>query len=107
MAQIINISALETKQLQENTPNIKIFDVREVDEFEQGHIPNAINLPLSTWDDNHLANLSNADTVVFHCKSGGRTVVHAAKFVALDINKVYVLNTGFLAWQAAGFDVSR
>lgn len=30
-----------------NTPNAVLMDVREVDEFRSGHIPGAVNVPLS------------------------------------------------------------
>ena len=38
------------KKLEEyrNTPSAVLIDVREVDEFRSGHIPGAINQPLST-----------------------------------------------------------
>ena len=32
------------------TPNAVLLDVREVDEFHSGHIPGAVNLPLSGID---------------------------------------------------------
>lgn len=38
-----------------NTPGAVLLDVREADEFQSGHIPGAVNLPLSrvgqaSWD---------------------------------------------------------
>lgn len=34
-----------------NTPDAVLLDVRETDEFRSGHIPGAVNVPLSRIDD--------------------------------------------------------
>lgn len=49
-----------------------IIDVRRPDEFEQGHVPNAINIPLSEIENTvHL--FPQGDTpIVMYCRSGKR-----------------------------------
>lgn len=46
----------------------KIIDVREVNEFKRGHLPNAKNVPLST-----IENYSTNDKVYVICASGARS----------------------------------
>jgi rhodanese-related sulfurtransferase len=51
---------------------ILLLDVREVDEFTAGHIPGAVNFPLSTFDPAKLPR-DSGKRIVFSCRSGQRT----------------------------------
>jgi rhodanese-related sulfurtransferase len=53
--------------------SIALFDVREPNEFEAGHIPGASSLPLSRFDPAALPN-EPGKRVVFSCRSGRRTL---------------------------------
>jgi len=52
--------------------SILLLDVREPNEFTAGHIPGAVNFPLSTFDPAQLPR-ENGKTIVFSCRSGQRT----------------------------------
>lgn len=54
--------------------NILIVDVREEDEYAMGHIPGAMNLPLSCL---HDADFPENKDVVFYCRSGYRSQIAA------------------------------
>lgn len=80
--------------------SIALVDVREDEEWADGHIPGAIHNPLSRFD---VAALPRDKKVVVYCRSGRRTLQ------ALDIaqkNGRPDVTTHFggsmLAWQAAG-----
>ncbi len=47
-----------------------VVDVREPHEFAAGHIPNALNLPLSRFDPKELP---RGKPVVLYCQAGGRS----------------------------------
>ena len=60
------------------TKNAVLIDVRTKEEYDQGHIPNSINLPLSELDQ-ILNALSQSNTPLFvYCQSGSRSA-RAAK----------------------------
>jgi len=76
-----------------------VIDVREVDEFAQGHIPGAINNPLSSFDP---AKVPAADDkkLVFHCKGGVRCGPASQKYVAAGYSgTLYRLEGGIMAYQ--------
>ena len=51
-----------------------LLDVREVDEYKSGHIPGAINVPLSTLNTRISEVVPEKDRPVFvHCLSGARS----------------------------------
>ena len=50
-----------------------VMDVREVDEFAEGHIIGAINVPLSEIQNGERAGLDKDQTYVVVCRSGNRS----------------------------------
>ncbi|MFX5705434.1 rhodanese-like domain-containing protein, partial [Acinetobacter baumannii] len=48
-----------------------LIDVREVDEFASGHVPGAVNLPMSTLGENLDQLPDGAFDVI--CQAGGRS----------------------------------
>jgi|TARA_B110000444_G_scaffold258587_1_gene299899 rhodanese-related sulfurtransferase len=56
-----------------NHPDATILDVRREDEFEEGHVPNSINIPLHDIPDNIDLVKTMSTPLVLCCKSGGRS----------------------------------
>ena len=61
--QPIRLTPAQAKQKMESEP-VTILDVRQPQEFAQGHIPGAINLPNETIAHTALATLSDEDAVL-------------------------------------------
>lgn len=53
-----------------NTPGAVLLDVREADEFQSGHIPGAVNLPLSRIGQ---ASLEKNTPIFAYCLRGTRS----------------------------------
>lgn len=81
-----------------------LVDVREVDEFAAGHVPGAVNLPMSTIGE-HLDELPDEPFDVI-CQLGGRSgrVVEALSARGYDVTNI---EGGTAEWVAAGFPVER
>ena len=80
-----------------------LVDVREPDEFACGHIPNAINLPLSQMRDRYAALPVNRD--IWTCCGVGQRAYFAARFLAQHGYRSRNLSGGYttyLAFCAAG-----
>ncbi|GGR69268.1 hypothetical protein GCM10008959_34120 [Deinococcus seoulensis] len=76
----------------------QLIDVREPDEYVQGHIPGALNLPLSELSARH-AEISGPAVIV--CLSGGRSA-QAASFLAAQGRDVHNLVGGTAGWMREG-----
>ncbi|MEG0592565.1 MAG: rhodanese-like domain-containing protein [Coprobacillus sp.] len=90
------ITAKEAKTMIEEREVI-IIDVREENEYNQGHIQDAILIPLSSINkDNEL--LPDKDkTVLVYCRSGNRSAKAAKKLVDLGYKDIYDFG-GILDW---------
>lgn len=84
--------------------NICVIDVREIDEYESGHVRGAINLPLSEFASRY-SELPTDRTLYMICRSGGRSM-QACEF-CIDAGLVDVRNIagGTLGWTASGNEV--
>ena len=76
--------------------NLPIIDVREVDEYEAGHVPTAKNLPLSTLAKNFEA-LDKEQPYYLICQAGGRSA-RAAEFLSQQGFDVTNVMGGTSAW---------
>lgn len=81
-----------------------VVDVREPGEFAGGHIPGAINLPLSSFDAAQLPH-DQGKIVVLNCAGG----VRSGKALGMcgDIPVDTHLAGGMGAWNRAGLPVER
>jgi rhodanese-related sulfurtransferase len=76
-----------------------LLDVREADEYERGHIPGAVNIPLSGLH-NCIKELKKDKNVLVICLSGGRAKV-AAKMLGEQGFKAGIMNGGMRSWKGA------
>lgn len=83
-----------------------VVDVREVDEFAAGHIPGAINMPLSTFEPSKLP-VTGDKTLILNCLGGKRSAMALDKCGVAQAAVDTHLAGGFGAWQSAGLPIER
>ena len=76
-----------------------ILDVREEDEYRQGHIPGAVSIPLSELH-NRIRELKKEQKILAVCLSGGRSGV-AAKMLKDKGYRVRIMSGGMRSWKGA------
>lgn len=81
-----------------------VVDVREPDEFAAGHIPGAINMPLSGFRASALPHPGDK-VLVLNCAAGRRSAMALEKCGAAQAEVDTHLAGGFGAWRAAGLPV--
>lgn len=76
---IINIEADELAMDLPFDPNLVVLDVRRETEYADGHVKNAINLPLQIMTDpGELTTLDDKLNLYVHCAGGYRSVIAAS-----------------------------
>lgn len=83
-----------------------VIDVREADEFAAGHIPGAVNMPLSVFQATQLPDPC-AKQLVLTCLGGKRSAMALDKCRAVEAMADTHLAGGFNAWASAGLPVER
>jgi rhodanese-related sulfurtransferase len=99
--QISEITADEANQMVES--GAYLLDVREDDEWEAGHAPAAVHLPMGLVSE-RLAEIPTDRVIVCVCRMGGRSgsVATALEEAGYDVHN---LNGGMTAWEIAGLPV--
>ena len=88
--------------------SIDLVDVREPNEFGDGHIPGATLNPLQSFDPSALPPQQAGRRIVLSCRSGKRSLValeRAHEAGRTDIKAHYA--GGMLDWNAAGEPVEE
>lgn len=84
------ISQQEAKTMMD-TQDVIILDVREQEEYDSGHIPGAVLLPLGTIsEETAAAVIPEKDSVVLvYCRSGNRSKTASAALAELGYTGIY------------------
>ena len=77
-----------------------LIDVREVGEYEAGHLENAVNVPLRTIAQN-LDKIPADQPVMIYCKSGFRAALALSSLRMLGYDNVRSFSAGYDGWTAA------
>ena len=82
------ITSDEAKKMMETQKAI-VVDVRTLEEYNEGHIPNAISVPLETIENEAEAKLKNKDDLILvYCRSGRRSREAALKLIEKEYTNV-------------------
>lgn len=85
------------------TGGVPVVDVRQPDEYVEGHVPGALLVPLADVPD-RLGDFPTDRTVYVVCKSGGRSANAVAFLRTSGLDAVNVAG-GTMAWIDAGHPV--
>lgn len=106
---------------------VPFIDVRTEEEFQDGHVPGAINIPIAFAGPGGMkpnpdflavvsAHFAKTDQIIVSCKAGGRSARAAAELEGASFTKVLDMSAGFdgskdafgaaiPGWQAEGREV--
>ncbi len=85
------------------SPGVQIVDVRTPQEFAEGHIEGAINIPVEFPDFiDQVSQLDPAATYAVYCRSGNRSQPAVAGMASVGISGIYELESGTTGWTAEG-----
>jgi len=80
-AEYKKITSDEAKNIM-STQKAIVVDVRSLEEYNEGHIPNAISVPLETIENEAETKLKNKDDLILvYCRSGRRSREAALRLI--------------------------
>jgi len=93
---IINVEADELMMDIPFDDNLMIIDVRKPVEFAEGHVKDALNIPLNDLNDPaNMANIGEENNVYVHCAGGYRSVIASSLLKRQGIHNIRNVTGGW------------
>ena len=105
--EIDEISTIEAHERLDAPDGSLFIDIREPDEWEEGHIPGAIHVPRGRLESRIEGLLPDKSRrIVAYCSVGSRSAFAAKVLNELGYDDVVSLAGGFTDWKRNGFDIT-
>lgn len=97
----------ELGRLLKEDNTVTLIDARTVEEYDLGHVPGAVNVPIDNLTEYAKNRGSDSDgPVVTMCGSSGRGEKAATILTSEGVKNVQILEGGLKAWRDAGLPVA-
>jgi hydroxyacylglutathione hydrolase len=100
---IYTVDGLHDKRKEED---LFVLDVREKEEYAQGHIPGSANIYVGELE-KRLAEVPSDRSVVSVCSTGNRSGLGASILARGGLKNVYNLIGGMTAWKEKGYPANK
>ncbi|MBT4826901.1 MAG: rhodanese-like domain-containing protein [Flavobacteriaceae bacterium] len=99
----MDLSQEEWKHKLENDDNAFLLDVRTLEEFEEGHIPNARLLDIRQAGSfmEEIQSMDASKHYYVYCRSGARSAQACQLMGQMGMDTTYNLLGGFMEWDGA------
>src|SRR6202162_5621005 len=85
-----------------NSGEAVIVDVRDKDEWDEGHVPGAMHMSRGTIELDVEEKVPDTNAMIIcHCGGGGRSALAAESLQKMGYKNVRSMAGGFKAWKAA------
>jgi rhodanese-related sulfurtransferase len=85
-----------------------VVDVREKEEWDEEHIPDAIHLSRGTLEWRIEEKIPDPNkTIILHCGGGGRSALAAESLQKMGYKNVRSMAGGFKAWKTLGLPTTK
>src|SRR5438270_6233282 len=90
-----------------NSGDAVVVDVRDKDEWDEGHIPGAIHISRGTIELDIEEKVPDTNAMIIcHC-GGGRSALASESLQKMGYKNVRSMAGGFKAWKAAGLPTTK
>jgi rhodanese-related sulfurtransferase len=87
---------------------VVIVDVREKDEWDEEHIPDAIHMSRGTIELDVEEKIPDTNAMIIcHCGGGGRSALAAESLQKMGYKNVRSMAGGFKAWKVGGLPTTK
>ena len=97
--EVTHVTMEDIEQIMKDNENFIILDVRTLEEYNEGHIPNAICIPNETIGDEEIAELPDKEQLLLvYCRSGRRSKEASEKLLKLGYTNIIEFG-GIIDWK--------
>ena len=105
---ITEISPTDAAAKAKSISDTVIVDVREKDEWDESHIPDAVHMSRGMVELEVEDKFPDREmTIICHCGGGGRSALAAESLQKMGYKNVRSMAGGFKAWRAAGLPTTK
>jgi len=102
--EIKEISVQETDELLKKNGKYLLLDVREKDEYREGHLEGALSLPRGFLEIKIESAVPDKSTpILAYCAGGVRSLLAANALKEMGYQNVISMSGGYTAWKTAGY----
>ena len=103
--EIAEVSTPEVRDRLDEADRPLLLDVREQDEWQEGHLPGAVHIPRGNLESRVEALIPDRSReIVIYCAAGSRSAFAAKSLAELGYDSVASMAGGFADWKRNGFD---
>lgn len=95
-----SISAQELKEMMDQNDNFNLVDIRSIQEYVTGHIPDAVSIPYRQLPYRYRELNPDIKTVVY-CRTGQSCYLAVRLLSGFGFTDLYILTGGIAAWEYA------
>jgi hydroxyacylglutathione hydrolase len=101
-----SIQSMNVKELRERAGEVMLLDVRNLSEWNEGHIPGAIHFEGGrlAWDE---LTFPRDKPMAIQCASGSRSMIAISVLKQRGYNNLIQVDGGFNQWSMSGFEVIK
>src|SRR3984893_19094572 len=105
---ITEISPTDAAAKAKSSSDAVIVDVRDKDEFDESHIPDAVHMSRGMVELEVEEKFPDRNmTIICHCGGRGGSALAAKSFQKMRYKSVRSMAGGFRAWKAAGLPTTK
>ena len=102
------VSDIHPQEVHRIAKRVRLIDVRQLEEYhgDLGHVSSAELIQLDTLPE-HLPGMDKKETIIFICRSGGRSARATAFAQSIGFDNVYNMKGGMLLWNELSLPVEK
>ncbi len=93
----LGIKQLSPKEFDQKK-GMMVLDIRTDKEYEKGHIPGAVHVPLADIGD-RVKKLKKDKELMVYCENGNRSIWAIKRLMGMGYKNLYNLKGGYNAWK--------
>lgn len=93
----LGIKQISPRELDEKK-GMMLLDVRTNKEYDKGHIPGAVHVPLAEIGD-RVKKLKKDKELVVYCRNGNQSIWAIKRLMGMGYKNLYNLKGGYYAWK--------
>lgn len=93
----LGIKQLGPRELDQKK-GMMLIDIRSAREYDQGHIPGSVNIPLTDIGDK-IKKVKKEKEIVVYCQSGNQSIWAIKRMMGMGFKNLYNLKGGYNAWK--------